>query len=102
MSNAQRRRKCKKKGLFFFISILFYVDLVCFGPFGTAILKLRVRSSDKKTEFKRENGTNRQKKRRFIQGFQNRTGPRGQTVKTENRDENRFFKPEEPDFLLIP
>ena len=70
MSNAQRRRKCKKKGLFFFISILFYVDLVCFGPFGTAISKLRVRSSDKKIEFKRENGTNWQKKKhRFIQGF---------------------------------
>ena len=35
-------------------------------------------------------------------GFQNRTGPGGRTVKTENRDENRFFKPKEPDFLLIP
>ena len=35
-------------------------------------------------------------------GFQNRTGPGGWTVKTENRDENRFFKPNEPDFLLIP
>ena len=34
--------------------------------------------------------------------FQNRTGPRGRTVKTGNRDENRFFKPKEPDFLLIP
>ena len=33
--------------------------------------------------------------------FQNRTGPGGRTVKTENRDENRFFKPKEPDFLLI-
>ena len=34
--------------------------------------------------------------------FQNRTGPGGRTVKTGNRDENRFFKPKEPDFLLIP
>ena len=34
-------------------------------------------------------------------GFQNRTGPGGWTVKTGNRDENRFFKPKEPDFLLI-
>ena len=34
--------------------------------------------------------------------FQNRIGPGGRTVKTENRDENRFFKPKEPDFLLIP
>ena len=33
--------------------------------------------------------------------FQNQTGPGGQTVKTRNRDENRFFKPKEPDFLLI-
>ena len=33
---------------------------------------------------------------------QNRTGPGGRTVKTENRDENRFFKNKEPDFLLIP
>ena len=35
-------------------------------------------------------------------GFQNRTGPGGRTVKTENRDGNRFFKLKEPDFLLIP
>ena len=34
--------------------------------------------------------------------LQNRTGPGGRTVKTGNRDENRFFKPKEPDFLLIP
>ena len=34
-------------------------------------------------------------------GFQNRTGPGGRTVKTGNRDENRVFKPKEPDFLLI-
>ena len=34
--------------------------------------------------------------------FQNRTRPGGWTVKTENRDENRFFKPKESDFLLIP
>ena len=34
--------------------------------------------------------------------FQNRTGPGGRTVKTGNRDKNRFFKPKEPDFLLIP
>ena len=34
-------------------------------------------------------------------GFQNRTGPGGRTVKIENQDENRFFKPKEPDFLLI-
>ena len=34
--------------------------------------------------------------------FQNRTEPGGRTVKTGNRDENRFFKPKEPDFLLIP
>ena len=33
--------------------------------------------------------------------FQNWTGPGGRTVKTGNRDENRFFKPKEPDFLLI-
>ena len=38
-----------KKRFILFISILFYVDLVCFGPFGTAISELRVRSSDKKT-----------------------------------------------------
>ena len=31
-----------------------------------------------------------------------RTGPGGRTVKTGNRDENRFVKPKEPDFLLIP
>ena len=34
-------------------------------------------------------------------GFQNVTGPGGRTVKTGNRDENRFFKPREPDFLFI-
>ena len=34
--------------------------------------------------------------------LQNRTGPGGRTVKTGNWDENRFFKPKEPDFLLIP
>ena len=34
-------------------------------------------------------------------GFQNWTRPGGQTVKIGNRDENRFFKPKEPDFLLI-
>ena len=38
--------------------------------------------------------------RHIKQGFQNRTGLGGQTVKTENRDENRFFKPKEPDFLV--
>ena len=38
----------------------------------------------------------------FYHCFQNRTGPGGRTVKTGNRDENRFFKPKEPDFLLIP
>ena len=38
----------------------------------------------------------------FCHCFQNRTGPGGRTVKTGNRDENRFFKPKEPDFLLIP
>ena len=37
-----------------------------------------------------------------MHGFQNRARPGGQTVKTENRDENRFFKPKEPNFLLIP
>ena len=37
-----------------------------------------------------------------IHGFQNRTGSGGWTVKTGNRDENRFFKHKEPDFLLIP
>ena len=35
------------------------------------------------------------------QGFQNRTEPGGRTVKIGNRDENRFFKPKESDFLLI-
>ena len=35
------------------------------------------------------------------QGFHNRTGPGGQIVKIGNRDENRFFKHKEPDFLLI-
>ena len=35
-------------------------------------------------------------------GFQNQTGPEDWTVKTENRDENRLFKPKESDFLLIP
>ena len=34
-------------------------------------------------------------------GFQNWTGSGGWTVKTENRDKNRFFKPKELDFLLI-
>ena len=34
-------------------------------------------------------------------GFQNLTRPGGRTVKTGNRDENRFFKPKESDFLLI-
>ena len=34
-------------------------------------------------------------------GIQNRTRPGGWTVKIENRDENRFFKPKELDFLLI-
>ena len=38
----------------------------------------------------------------FAHCFQNRTGPGGRTVKTGNRDENRFFKSKEPDFLLIP
>ena len=38
----------------------------------------------------------------FEHCFQNQTGPGGRTVKTENRDKNRFFKPKEPDFLLIP
>ena len=33
--------------------------------------------------------------------FQNRTRSGGWTVKTGNRDENRFFKPKEPDILLI-
>ena len=32
-------------------------------------------------------------------GFQNRTIPGGQTVKTQNQDKNRFFKPKELDFL---
>jgi len=36
------------------------------------------------------------------QGFQNWIGLGGWTMKTENRDENRFFKPKEMDFLLIP
>ena len=35
-------------------------------------------------------------------GFQNRTGSRGRTMKIGNQDEIRFFKPNEPDFLLIP
>ena len=35
------------------------------------------------------------------QGFHNRTRPRGRVVETGNRDENQFFKPKEPDFLLI-
>ena len=34
--------------------------------------------------------------------FQNQTGLWGRTMKTRNRDENRFFKPKEPYFLLIP
>ena len=38
----------------------------------------------------------------MIHSFQNRTGSGGRTVKTENRDENRFFKHKESDFLLIP
>ena len=41
-------------------------------------------------------------KRTKQHGFQNRTRPEGRTVKTGNRDENRFFKLKEPDFLLIP
>ena len=40
--------------------------------------------------------------RHIKQGFQNWTGLGGQTVKTGNQDENRFFKPKELDFLLIP
>ena len=35
------------------------------------------------------------------QGFQNRTEPRGRTMKTGNWDENQFFKHKKPDFLLI-
>ena len=35
-------------------------------------------------------------------GFQNRIGPKDRTMKTGNRDENQFFKPKKPDFLLIP
>ena len=35
-------------------------------------------------------------------GFQNRSRLGGWTVKTGNRDENRFFKQKESDFLLIP
>ena len=34
-------------------------------------------------------------------GFQNWIGPGDQTMKTGNRDENRFFKSKELDFLLI-
>ena len=34
-------------------------------------------------------------------GFENWIGPGGQTMKTGNRDENRFFKSKELDFLLI-
>ena len=30
--------------------------------------------------------------------FQNRTEPGGRIVKTEDQDENQFFKPKEPDF----
>ena len=40
--------------------------------------------------------------RDVTQGFQTRTGPRRRTVKTGNRNENRFFKNKESDFLLIP
>ena len=36
------------------------------------------------------------------QGFHNRTELGGRTVKTGNQDENRFFKPKESVFLLIP
>ena len=35
-------------------------------------------------------------------GFQNWTGLGSWTVKIGNQDENRFFKPKEPNFLLIP
>ena len=38
----------------------------------------------------------------YEHGFQNQTGSGGWTEKTENWDENLFFKPKEPDFLLIP
>ena len=41
-------------------------------------------------------------KRDVTQGFQTRTGPGRRTMKIENRDENRFFKHKESDFLLIP
>ena len=40
-------------------------------------------------------------KKSLAQGFQNRIGSGGRTVKTKNRDENRFFKFKESDFLLI-
>ena len=40
-------------------------------------------------------------KKLLAQGFQNRIGSGGWTVKTRNRDENRFFKSKESDFLLI-
>ena len=36
------------------------------------------------------------------QGFQTRTGSGDRTLKTGNRDENRFFKNKESNFLLIP
>ena len=38
----------------------------------------------------------------YLHGFQNQTISGGRTVKTGNQDENRFFKPKEPDFLLNP
>ena len=62
----KKKKKVYSKGLFFFISILYYVDLVNFGPFGTAISELRVRSSDKKirVQDRKENGTNREKKKK--------------------------------------
>ena len=37
----------------------------------------------------------------YIHCFQNWIGSGGWTVKTGNRNENRFFKPKESDFLLI-
>ena len=39
--------------------------------------------------------------RTFNHSFQNRTRLGGRTMKTENQDDNRFFKHKEPDFLLI-
>ena len=56
---------------------------------GSIYVGLFVKRTKEDTKRKRKGKNQRNKKH----GFQNRTGPGGRTVKTGNRNENRFFKP---------